>query len=467
MGKRIFIFIIIFTLIFTCLKAQEIWAKIYQPYYYPDGENMYFIGDIRVCPDEGYLINGKYNYYDFPAEDHWRFFLKTDVDGNLEWDITIPEGSVEGFIVLDDGSFIIAGENIFNYCQYLQKRDSSGTIEWTVEHDFDYKFNAVELTNDGNIIITGGSMDSTMNLQKFELNGNLIWRKTYLPNGFEWASGNSVVQTDDNGYAITGNVHSSNSTDILIMKTNEVGDSIWTKTFDEQAGYAKGNCIIENSYGNLFVTGYFNNDCGGVLIKFNNDGEILFYLTEQNSMRDYAFVSMVDSSTEIIGYGRGNLYSYTYEGDSLWVSSLIGYTGRGDRCLQKLDSGYICVGTVKINYDDSIVLTKTDEFGNYVSISNDELPEMDKLELLCFPNPFNPTTTISFSIPKESHAELSIYNIKGQKVKTLLNESAVIGKHTVSWNGKDEYGNSLSSGIYFYKLKSGVYTTTKKMILLK
>jgi len=85
-----------------------------------------------------------------------------------------------------------------------------------------------------------------------------------------------------------------------------------------------------------------------------------------------------------------------------------------------------------------------------------------------YPNPFNPTTTISFSIPKESHAELSIYNIKGQKVKTLVNESALSGEHTVSWNGKDESGNSVKSGLYFYKLNvNGKTEAVRKCVMMR
>ena len=85
-----------------------------------------------------------------------------------------------------------------------------------------------------------------------------------------------------------------------------------------------------------------------------------------------------------------------------------------------------------------------------------------------YPNPFNPTTTISFTTTESTeNTELVIYNIKGQKVKTLLNEKLDAGTYQVVWNGKDENGKPSSSGIYFYKMNSGKFTSTKKMILLK
>ncbi len=85
-----------------------------------------------------------------------------------------------------------------------------------------------------------------------------------------------------------------------------------------------------------------------------------------------------------------------------------------------------------------------------------------------FPNPFNPSTTISFSIAQtSSFVNLEIFNTKGQKVKTLVNERFSSGQHSIIWNGTDDNGNPVSSGIYFYKLRAGRYASTKKMILMK
>ncbi|KQC06498.1 MAG: hypothetical protein APR54_01635 [Candidatus Cloacimonas sp. SDB] len=84
-----------------------------------------------------------------------------------------------------------------------------------------------------------------------------------------------------------------------------------------------------------------------------------------------------------------------------------------------------------------------------------------------YPNPFNPETTIEFSIPEDKLIELSIYNLKGQKVKTLLSEVIESGSHSVIWDGKDQHNKPVSSGIYFYNLSTGSSNLTKKMILIK
>ncbi|MEE9443928.1 MAG: right-handed parallel beta-helix repeat-containing protein [candidate division Zixibacteria bacterium] len=113
----------------------------------------------------------------------------------------------------------------------------------------------------------------------------------------------------------------------------------------------------------------------------------------------------------------------------------------------------------------------SDEYGNNLvveiskSLSN-LLPTSYSLDQN-YPNPFNPGTDIRFSLPEAGHVQLSIFNIAGQKIKTLINEYQENGTHTVYWNGKDQSNNNVSSGIYLYKIQVNDFADTKKMILLK
>ena len=84
-----------------------------------------------------------------------------------------------------------------------------------------------------------------------------------------------------------------------------------------------------------------------------------------------------------------------------------------------------------------------------------------------FPNPFNPMTTISFALRQTEKVNIDIYNVKGEKVKTLVNNEMDPGHHSAIWNGKDNSGKNVASGVYFYKMKAGKYASTKKMILMK
>lgn len=84
-----------------------------------------------------------------------------------------------------------------------------------------------------------------------------------------------------------------------------------------------------------------------------------------------------------------------------------------------------------------------------------------------YPNPFNPETTISYNLLNAGDIEIAIYNLKGQKVKTLISEYQEIGNHQVIWDGKDIKGNKVASGVYFYKVNAGESEIIKKMVLMK
>jgi hypothetical protein len=84
------------------------------------------------------------------------------------------------------------------------------------------------------------------------------------------------------------------------------------------------------------------------------------------------------------------------------------------------------------------------------------------------PNPFNPSTDIAYSLPAPGHVTLTIYNVLGQNVRTLVDEFQDAGHKSVVWNGRDNSGSTVASGVYFYHLKAGEkFSATKKMMMLK
>jgi len=105
--------------------------------------------------------------------------------------------------------------------------------------------------------------------------------------------------------------------------------------------------------------------------------------------------------------------------------------------------------TGSVSIDDPVVPVYTTELkGNY-------------------PNPFNPTTTIRYSVRDNSPVTIDVFNVKGQRVSRLVNETKEAGEHTAVWNGKDDNGRAVSSGIYYFKMNAGKYSSTKKMIMMK
>lgn len=84
-----------------------------------------------------------------------------------------------------------------------------------------------------------------------------------------------------------------------------------------------------------------------------------------------------------------------------------------------------------------------------------------------YPNPFNPETNIEFALPKEQNVVLTVYNVLGQNIRTLINEKVGAGNHTVRWNGKNDMGSDVPSGIYFYKILTPEFSQTNKMLLVR
>ena len=84
-----------------------------------------------------------------------------------------------------------------------------------------------------------------------------------------------------------------------------------------------------------------------------------------------------------------------------------------------------------------------------------------------YPNPFNPSTTIRFDLPETATVRMAVYNLMGQKVRTLLSSEMAAGVHSLEWNGLNDQGTQVASGIYLYRLEAGSFKQTRKMILMK
>ncbi|MFC1898648.1 T9SS type A sorting domain-containing protein [Candidatus Cloacimonadota bacterium] len=144
----------------------------------------------------------------------------------------------------------------------------------------------------------------------------------------------------------------------------------------------------------------------------------------------------------------------------------------------KLPAGVYDVYAERVFYDDAIeyqVEVIEGEFTQldilmYETVGVEEyeiIPASNDFNLRNYPNPFNPSTTIKFSLQNDHIVELSIFNIKGQKVKTMINDQIQKGSHSIIWSGVDEKNKSVSSGIYLYKIVAGNKESVKRMLLLK
>ncbi|MDP8242252.1 MAG: FlgD immunoglobulin-like domain containing protein [Candidatus Celaenobacter antarcticus] len=123
-------------------------------------------------------------------------------------------------------------------------------------------------------------------------------------------------------------------------------------------------------------------------------------------------------------------------------------------------------GCVDYSYDEYGVNPRTPD-DLVLAIAVDENQDANAIILDNIPNPFSSQTEIKFYLRQSANVEIEIFNILGQKMKTISDDYFNVGEHSVEWNGKDENGNSLSDGVYFYKMNIENSNTIKRMILLR
>ena len=122
------------------------------------------------------------------------------------------------------------------------------------------------------------------------------------------------------------------------------------------------------------------------------------------------------------------------------------------------------------NYDEnSVAVLMNTGSGGTTDVKNDapgSLPDRFQLNQN-HPNPFNPVTTIDYNLPRRSNVRIDIFNLLGQRIRTVVNREEPAGSYSVTWDGKDSAGKAVATGIYFYRLKAEDFVETKKMLLLK
>jgi hypothetical protein len=171
-----------------------------------------------------------------------------------------------------------------------------------------------------------------------------------------------------------------------------------------------------------------------------------------------------------------NLQLFVGSAEGLLKMGMIDLSGRsvlpaGEARLVSLqvrgrDLASIRIKEAKLIGTDAMPLNVRIEAELSLRTAGESTPQAFRLAQNC-PNPFNPQTAISYCLPQDGHVRLVIYNVAGQKVRTLVDEHQSAGEKEVSWDGRDRQGNYAASGVYFYKLRAGQSCATKKMLLMK
>jgi hypothetical protein len=252
------------------------------------------------------------------------FIIKTDSQGNLEWQKSYGDDQDEKANSIDisiDGGFIISGEVInqntgFSLC-YLIKIDDEGELNWSNTFGGSQSDNGLSVvsTNDAGFAITGmtrssGDSDGDVWLIKVNGNGEMEWERTYGGNETEY--GRTIQQTDDGGYIIIGQTESFGLgfNDAYLIKTDSEGNEIWSQTFGGQ-GTDHGRQVVSTLDAGYLISGYTDSfgTLGGFnfwLVKANSLGEIEWqkFYGEQGDDRGLSGIQTSDGGYAIAGYSN-------------------------------------------------------------------------------------------------------------------------------------------------------------------
>ena len=160
-----------------------------------------------------------------------------------------------------------------------------------------------------------------------------------------------------------------------------------------------------------------------------------------------------------------SIYIDQNNGSGFWVS-LGEYflTADVEVTVKVMDTGESSVGVVL--RADAVKFSLIEEVTGIESSSSESIPNKYHLHQN-YPNPFNPETVIVYQIPKAEHVKIEVFNLLGERIKTLINLFLAAGNHSITWDGKNYNGSQVASGTYFYRIKAGNFIQTKKMIYLR
>ncbi len=388
------------------------------------------------------------------------YSLATDAGGNV-----IIAGAFDGTVNFGGGNRTSAGlKDIF-----VAKFDQDGAHLWSKRFG-DANDNVAEsvATDPFGYVIVAGDFYGTVNfggsdlvsagfsdifVVKFDAAGAHQWSKRFgdLPgqNAYGVATDldSDVIITGAFGGTVNfggGDLTSAGGADIFVAKLNSEGVHKWSRRYGD-AGNQTGYSVTADASGNVVVTGYFwgTVNFGGSDLISGGLADIFVAKLDVDGLHQWSQ-----------GFGDGEPqagYSVATDasGDVFATGDMGGTVdfGGGNHTSAGLEDIYLA------------------KFSGILSAIG-ETPE-NALSLFAYPNPFNPHTTIEFTLPSRGRVVVSVYDARGVRVTTLMDEDAAAGTHSRDWNGTDVGGERVSSGVYFARVTHASGTKSYKIVLLK
>ena len=436
--------------------------------------------------DGGFVLGGETFSFGAGASDAW--LIRTDENGDTLWTKTYGDGggsyeSLNAVNETDDGGYIMTGRVFAGGVtdMLLIRTDENGDTLWTRTYgsfDTDSGYDVLQ-TPDGGFIVCGTTRSyhtgfgSSVWLFRTDADGDSLWSKTY--GGSSYQEGSAVNLGPDDGFIVTGSYNDggSQSGDVWLLRTDAQGDTLWTRRYGGE-GTQQGSAVLNTSDGGFVLSASdFGATAGGLwLVRTDEDGENLWIATfdgvvdnagSLDETADGGFIltgSTIDGELLLIRTDAG--------GNELWRKTLDrGDSAYGAAVRRTDDGGYIVAGNTESSGQTDIWMIR---LGSESTSSDAQtataLPTAFRLDQN-FPNPFNPSTTITYALQQPAVVHLAVFNVLGQEVRTLVNALQPAGEYGFRWNARDAAGGFMSSGVYLYRLNVDGVVQTRTMQLLK
>ena len=478
--KQIFFILIAFlTVSSSSSQPPEIeWSQIY------GGDSSDVAYSVLHTIEGGYIFAGHSNSY---GNGNDYYLVKTDSLGYIDWCHLYGGANNDEAYSLkqtSDGGYILVGNTLsFGDGIYLVKTDNHGDTLWTRTYVGTYIISARsgQQTSDGGYIVAGYIRPSSgalreMYLMKTDSIGDTLWTRAY--GGTDHRGAYDIQQTTDDGYIIVGcnPFYGGVERNIYLVRIDSLGDTLWTRTYGGN-GEQYALSVQQTNDGGYIIAGTIEYLVADIyVIKTDSLGDTLWTRNYGGTNGETASAIrqtpdegyIIAGGTTSFGEVNGDLYLVKIDalGDTIWT---LVYGGPDYDVVTSMDltndGGYIIAGYIwDWDYPSDAWLLKT---GPDTAVSGAPViqwvshPKQFTLHP-AYPNPFNPTTTISFHLPFQSQVSMNIYNVLGQRVGVLMDRTMQQGIHKIQWNG-----SNYPSGIYFIRACAGEFVQTRKVVLLK
>ena len=407
--------------------------------------------------------------------------VKYNSDGVEQWHTyTSTYGSIPSVIKCDKlGNIYITGYEHSNNGIVTLKLDSLGNEKWIAKYgeSLDQSVD-MEISFDNSVYICGHANisnianDSDWIIIKYDTEGKIVWMDSY-DSGNNYRDKATSLILDKEGYLYVGGFVSFDSNSIdrkwAIIKYDSFGNRIWIKYYrptNKWNGNLQINDICIASNGNLIVTGHANAISGTscTTILCNSDSDILW----QRHLDNYSGLSMkLNQNDDIfISMGGFTIVKYTLLGDHVWtISHRESGWENGPSFFDIYEDGSVFITGRMTQFVNSKITYSRLVTVKFLEDIEDQITNSQVFSYKLFqnyPNPFNSETKITYNIPDIAFVSLKVFDLKGNEIKTLINERASPGKYEINFDAKE-----LSSGLYFYRLNAGDFCTVNKMLIIK